>query len=329
MNERYLICGRDCRSMIEAAIVPLFGLIASRLRRSSHLDRAISTKAGVAFKYAEEVDGVGGHDEVAQNDECAPVAALDELLALDRVVFGPLGANERDTRSHCGKDQQSQRDGPERHQQELNVVVVVWTEALAAHRHKVERLQPAGERLERLWPRYVDAPCHRADDLIELASDLHPSLEPKQQAYCGSDQHDNRCKDAPGHERVAAYDALLPKAPVVIYLAGRAEWACVARAAIAVRVGTGRVTRATHAARGAHAGADHRGVECGSPCPGSQVKCLKRDAWRLAARRELKVATRGAKALGVLVLAGRADDEHRHRCAHGLAVERELKREAA
>eukprot|EP00964_Phaeocystis_antarctica_P044752 scaffold25732_cov70-Phaeocystis_antarctica.AAC.3 len=166
MNERYLICGRDCRSMIEAAIVPLFGLIASRLRRST-----VGTKAGVAFKDAEEVDRVGGHDEVAENDERAPVAALDELLALGRVVFGPLdieplAANERDTRSHCGEDQQSQRDGPERHQQELNVVVVARTEALAAHRHKVERLQPASERLEWLGPRYVDAPCHRADDLI-------------------------------------------------------------------------------------------------------------------------------------------------------------------
>eukprot|EP00964_Phaeocystis_antarctica_P044751 scaffold25732_cov70-Phaeocystis_antarctica.AAC.2 len=36
-----------------------------------------------------------------------------------------------------------------------------------------------------------------------------------------------------------------------------------------------------------------------------------------------------SSALGVLVLAGRADDEHWHRCAHGLAVEREPKREAA
>eukprot|EP00964_Phaeocystis_antarctica_P044757 scaffold25733_cov67-Phaeocystis_antarctica.AAC.3 len=141
--------------------------------------------------------------------------------------------------------------------------------------------------------------------------------------------HDQRDEGGPSNELVAACDALLPKAPVVIYLAGRTERTCVARAAVAVRVGTGRVTRATHAARRAHAGADHRGVEGGSPCPGSQVERLKRDARRLAARRELEVATRGAKALGVLVLAGRADDEHRHRCAHGLAVERELKRETA
>ena len=48
----------------------------------------------------------------------APVAALDALLALDRVVL-PLGANKRDTRSHCGEDQQGQHDGPERHQQDV------------------------------------------------------------------------------------------------------------------------------------------------------------------------------------------------------------------
>eukprot|EP00964_Phaeocystis_antarctica_P049699 scaffold28802_cov65-Phaeocystis_antarctica.AAC.4 len=225
---------------------------------AQHLERAIDAEAGVAFKDAEEVDGICWHNEIAENDERAPMTALDELLALGRVALGVAATHERDARSHGGKDQQRHHDGPERHQQELKV-----------------------------------CPRQGSNAQVLLAANLQPPAVQPGQADCSHDQNDHSYEDAPGHARVATRDALLPKAPVVVDLTGRAERACVASAAVAVRVAAGRVAGAAHAARGAHAGADHRG------------------------------------ACSVLELAGRADDDHWHRCAHGRSVEREAKREAA